>query len=120
MAPATAGSAASSSLASLELNAGEQAKMLDAAAGLIQAAAGGGAPTAGADAEAEASRARAAREARAAEAARRSAIVGSSEFQEVVAYALEGTLFNLVNEVTHGEFSLDVMPRQVVRALDIQ
>ena len=49
-----------------------------------------------------------------------SAIVGSSEFQEVVAYALEGTLFNLVNEVTHGEFSLDVMPRQVVRALDIQ
>ena len=53
-------------------------------------------------------------------AARRSAIVGSSEFQEVVAYALEGTLFNLVNEVTHGEFSLDVMPRQVVRALDIQ
>ena len=67
-----------------------------------------------------AARARAAREARAAEAARRSAIVGSSEFQEVVAYALEGTLFNLVNEVTHGEFSLDVMPRQVVRALDIQ
>ena len=119
MAPATAGSAASSSLASLELNAGEQAKMLDAAAGLIQAAAGGGAPAA-ADAEAEAARARAAREARAAEAARRSAIVGSSEFQEVVAYALEGTLFNLVNEVTHGEFSLDVMPRQVVRALDIQ
>ena len=51
---------------------------------------------------------------------RSAAIVGSSEFQEVVAYALEGTLFNLVNEVTHGEFSLDVMPRQVVRALDIQ
>ena len=111
MAPATAASAAAAEA--------DEEGAPDAATGLIPDAAGGGAPTA-ADAEAEAARARAAREARAAEAARRSAIVGSSEFQEVVAYALEGTLFNLVNEVTHGEFSLDVMPRQVVRALDIQ
>ena len=32
---------------------------------------------------------------------------GATEFQELVAYVLEGTLFNLVSEVSLGEFALD-------------
>ena len=44
---------------------------------------------------------------------------GSSEFQELVAYVLEGTLFNLVSEVSLGEFSLETVPRQIVRTLEI-
>ena len=46
--------------------------------------------------------------------------MGSTEFQEVVAYVLEGTLFNLVSEATHGEFSFDAVPRQIVRSLEIE
>ena len=73
-------------------------------------------------------RERAAREAQRAEArARRlkeeearGAILASTEFQEVMAYVLEGTLFNLVSEATHGEFSLDAVPRQIVRSLEIE
>ena len=63
------------------------------------------------------------REARArqrAEDAARAAVQASTEFQEVVAYVLEGTMFNLVAEVTHGEFSLDAVPRQIVRSLEIE
>ena len=47
-------------------------------------------------------------------------IRSSSEFQELVAYVLEGTLFNLVSEATHGEFSFDAVPRQIVRSLEIE
>ena len=43
----------------------------------------------------------------------------ASEFQELVAYVLEGTLFNLVSEVSLGEFALDTVPRQIVRSLEI-
>ena len=48
------------------------------------------------------------------------AIRQSSEFQELVAYVLEGTLFNLVTEVSAGEFALDTVPRQIVRSLEIE
>ena len=44
---------------------------------------------------------------------------GATEFQELVAYVLEGTLFNLVSEVSLGEFALDTVPRQIVRSLEI-
>eukprot|EP00964_Phaeocystis_antarctica_P012729 scaffold6992_cov52-Phaeocystis_antarctica.AAC.1 len=54
------------------------------------------------------------------EDAARAGIMGSTEFQEVVAYVLEGTLFNLVSEATHGEFSFDAVPRQIVRSLEIE
>ena len=43
----------------------------------------------------------------------------ASEFQSLVAYVLEGTLFNLVSEVSLGEFSLETVPRQIVRSLEI-
>lgn len=43
----------------------------------------------------------------------------SAEFQELVAYVLEGTLFNLVSEVAAAEFALDTVPRQIVRTLEI-
>jgi hypothetical protein len=43
----------------------------------------------------------------------------SSELQDLVAYILEGTLFNLACEALHGEFQLDNVPRQIVRSLDI-
>ena len=63
---------------------------------------------------------------RAAEAARKRheadesrRVRASTEFQELVAYVLEGTLFNLVSEVTYGEFALDTVPRQIVRSLEI-
>ena len=46
-------------------------------------------------------------------------IRSASEFQELVAYVLEGTLFNLVSEVSMGEFALDTVPRQIVRSLEI-
>jgi len=42
-------------------------------------------------------------------------IKASAELQELAAYVLEGTLFNLVTEASHGEFSLDVVPRQVIK-----
>ena len=41
------------------------------------------------------------------------------EFQDLVAYLLEGTLFNLVSEVSLGETALDAVPRQIVRSLEI-
>jgi hypothetical protein len=44
---------------------------------------------------------------------------GAAEFQELVAYVLEGTLFNLVSEVSLGEFPLETVPRQIVRSLEI-
>ena len=44
---------------------------------------------------------------------------GGAEFQELVAYVLEGTLFNLVSEVSLGEFPLDTVPRQIVRSVEI-
>jgi len=46
-------------------------------------------------------------------------VKGASEFQELVAYVLEGTLFNLVSEISLGEFPLDTVPRQIVRSLEI-
>ena len=46
-------------------------------------------------------------------------IRAAGEFQELVAYVLEGTLFNLVSEVSQGEFALDTVPRQIVRSLEI-
>ena len=110
MAPATAASAAAAEA--------DEEGAPDAATGLIPDAAGGGAPTA-ADAEAEAARARAARGAGGGGGApfgdrRVVRVPGGRRLRS------GGDAFNLVNEVTHGEFSLDVMPRQVVRALDIQ
>ena len=40
--------------------------------------------------------------------------------QELAAYVLEGTLFNLVSEASHGEFNLDAPPpRQVVKSHDV-
>ena len=42
-----------------------------------------------------------------------------AEFQELVAHVLEGTLFNLVSEVSLGEFPLDTVPRQIVRSVEI-
>ena len=41
-------------------------------------------------------------------------VLGGAEFQKLVAYVLEGTLFNLVSEVSLGEFPLDTVPRQIV------
>ena len=41
-------------------------------------------------------------------------------FQELVAYVLEGTLFNLVAEASVGDFKLDSVPRQIVRSLEIE
>ena len=46
-------------------------------------------------------------------------IRSSTDFQELVAYMLEGTLFNLVAEISHGQFQLDTVPRQIVRSLEI-
>uniref|UniRef100_A0A6U7JJ14 Coiled-coil domain-containing protein 108 n=1 Tax=Haptolina brevifila TaxID=156173 RepID=A0A6U7JJ14_9EUKA len=46
-------------------------------------------------------------------------IRNSTDFQELVAYVLEGTLFNLVVEASHGEFPLETVPRQIVRSLEI-
>ena len=57
------------------------------------------------------------RKRREAEAAEK--ITSASEFQELVAYVLEGTLFNLVSEVSMGEFSLDSVPRQILKSVDI-
>jgi len=53
------------------------------------------------------------------EAAEAALIRSSSDFQELVAYVLEGTLFNLVSEVSLGEFPLETVPRQIVRSLEI-
>jgi hypothetical protein len=52
------------------------------------------------------------------EAERLDEIKASAELQELAAYVLEGTLFNLVAEASHGEFSLDVAPRQIIKPLD--
>ena len=41
------------------------------------------------------------------------------EKKEETVYVLEGTLFNLVSEVSMGEFALDSVPRQIVQSLDI-
>lgn len=81
--------------------------------------------------ELEASLASAGHEAAAAAAARReedraaraeterlNEIKASAELQELAAYVLEGTLFNLVAEASHGEFSLDVAPRQIIKPFD--
>jgi hypothetical protein len=51
--------------------------------------------------------------------ARRAEVFGSAELQELAAYTLEATLFNLVCDAAHGEFSLDTAPRQIVTSLDI-
>ena len=53
------------------------------------------------------------------EAAESERVRSATEFQELVAYVLEGTLFNLVSEVSLGEFALDTVPRQIVRSLEI-
>ena len=45
-------------------------------------------------------------------------IRNASEFQALATDVLEGTLFNLVSEVSFGEFALDAVPRQVVRSLE--
>jgi len=55
-----------------------------------------------------------------AEQARLEGIRSASEFQEFVESVLEGTLFNLVCEASCGEFSLDTIPRQIVRSVEIQ
>merc|ERR1712087_117283 len=46
--------------------------------------------------------------------ARHAAVQGSMELQELAEYVLEGTLFNLVSEASHGEFSLFAKTRQIV------
>jgi len=53
------------------------------------------------------------------EAEARAAVGDSSEFQELAAYVIEGTLFNLISEAALGEFMLDTLPRQIVRSLEI-
>lgn len=47
-------------------------------------------------------------------------IRSSAEVQDLVAHVLEGTLFNLACESSHGEFHLDSVPRQIVTSLDIR
>ena len=53
------------------------------------------------------------------EKAQRGAIFDAAQFQEMVEFVLEGTLFNLVSEISHGEFVIDHVPRQIVRSLQI-
>jgi len=49
----------------------------------------------------------------------RQTILDLPEFQELAAYVLEGTIFNLISEAALGEFPLDTLPRQIVKSLEI-
>lgn len=49
----------------------------------------------------------------------RQAVLDSAEFQELAQYVIEGTIFNLVSEAAGGEFDLDMLPRQIVKSLEI-
>jgi len=77
---------------------------------------------AGAENEAEAVRAEAveavAKAAADVAAARVGEVMASAELQELAAYVLEGTLFNLITEASHGDFSLSAAPRQLSKPRD--